>query len=164
MLLLVYTALIWSSLYLTFSFLKKSIYLFGCAGSLWQRVESLIFLVAQGICMCVCVCVKVALVIMVGDREAWCAVVRGVANSQTWLGGWTRTTTKVAARGIWAPQVAPWQRNCLLMQKVGFDPWVRKIFWIRKWKPTQVFLLRIATDRGTWWAIVPGMPKELDTI
>ena len=78
-----YTALIWSSLYLTFSFLKKSIYLFGCAGSLWQHVESLIFLVAQGICMCVCVCVKVALVIMVGDREAWCAVVRGVAKSQT---------------------------------------------------------------------------------
>ena len=29
---------------------------------------------------------------MVKDREAWRAVVHGVAKSQTWLNDWTKTT------------------------------------------------------------------------
>ena len=30
---------------------------------------------------------------MVGDREAWCAVVHGVTKSRTWLGNWATTIT-----------------------------------------------------------------------
>ena len=31
-------------------------------------------------------------------------------------------------------------RVCLQYEKAGFDPWVGKIPWRRKWQPTQVFL------------------------
>ena len=36
-------------------------------------------------------------------------------------------------------------------RKFGFDPWVRKIPWRRKWQPTPVFLLGLehSMARGT---------------
>ena len=40
-------------------------------------------------------------------------------------------------------------------KRQGFDPWVRKIPWRRKWQPTPV-------DRGSWWAAVHEV-AELDT-
>ena len=39
---------------------------------------------------------------MVKVREAWCAAVHGVANSQTWLSDWTATYP-----------LAVWDRNCI---------------------------------------------------
>ena len=33
-----------------------------------------------------------------------------------------------------------WQRICLQCRKRGFDSWVRKIPWSRKWQPTPIFL------------------------
>ena len=45
----------------------------------------------------------------------------------------------------------------------GFDPWVRKILWRRKWQPTQYSCLGNPMDRGAWWATVHGVAKELDT-
>ena len=39
----------------------------------------------------------------------------------------------------------------------GFDPWVRKILWRRKWQPTPVFLPREnPMDRRASWATVHG--------
>ena len=31
-----------------------------------------------------------------------------------------------------------WQRICLQCRRPGFDPWVRKIPWRKKWQPTPV--------------------------
>ena len=31
-------------------------------------------------------------------------------------------------------------KNLPVMRETGFDPWVRKIPWSRKWQPTPVFL------------------------
>ena len=39
----------------------------------------------------------------------------------------------------------------------GFDPWVVKIPWRRKWQPTPVFLPGKSMDRGAWWATVHGV-------
>ena len=48
-------------------------------------------------------------------------------------------------------------RRC---RRHGFDPWVRKIPWRRKWQPTPVFLPGESTDRGVWWATVHWVPKS----
>ena len=49
---------------------------------------------------------------------------------------------------------------CLQCGRLGFDPWVGKIPWSRKWQPTPVFLLQNAMDRGDWCAIVHGVTKS----
>ena len=45
-------------------------------------------------------------------------------------------------------------------KRCGFDPWVGKIPWNRKWKPTPVFLLENPMDRGAWGATVHGVTKN----
>ena len=44
-------------------------------------------------------------------------------------------------------------------KRCGFDPWVGKIPWRRKWQPTPVSCLRNPIDRGEW-AIVHGGAKS----
>ena len=60
----------------------------------------------------------------------------------------------------------PWwrrgQRVCLLCGRPGFDPWVRKIPWRRKWQPTPVFL---PGESHGWRSLVGYSPwgcKESD--
>ena len=43
----------------------------------------------------------------------------------------------------------------------GFDPWVRKISWRRKWQ-LQYSCLGNPMDREAWWTAVHGVTKELD--
>ena len=42
------------------------------------------------------------------------------------------------------------------------DTWVGKISWRRKLQPTLYLAWEPAIDRGTWWATVHGITKELD--
>jgi len=42
----------------------------------------------------------------------------------------------------------------LQFRRLGFDPWVEKIPWSRKWQPTPVYLPGKSMDRGAWWAAV----------
>ena len=42
----------------------------------------------------------------------------------------------------------------------GFNPWVGKIPWSRKWEPALVSCLENSMDRGTSWAIVHGAAKS----
>ena len=38
--------------------------------------------------------------------------------------------------------------QCRICRRPGFDPWVEKIPWRRKWQPTPVFLPGESVDRG----------------
>ena len=65
-------------------------------------------------------------------------------------------TRLFALKGQWLqviPLVAQWKRIGLQIRRhrsCGFEPWVRKIPWRRKWQPTPVFCLENLMDRGAW--------------
>jgi len=46
----------------------------------------------------------------------------------------------------------------------GFDPWVRKIPWRRKWQPTPVFLTGESYGQRSLASYSPGCRHESDTI
>ena len=60
------------------------------------------------------------------DREGWCDAIHGVMKSQTQLGNQTTT--------INFPWWLRWYTICLQWGRPGFDPWVGKKSWRRKWQ------------------------------
>ena len=52
---------------------------------------------------------------------------------------------------------------CLQCRRPGFDPWVGKIPWRRKWQPTPVFLPGKSHGRKSLVAYSPRTRKEWDT-
>ena len=62
------------------------------------------------------------------------------------------------ATATWASLVAKRVKNLPAMWETpGFDPWVRKIPWRRKWQPTPVFLPGNPMDRGDRWTTIHGV-------
>ena len=55
---------------------------------------------------------------------------------------------------------AQWKESTCQGRRHGFDPWVGKIPWRRKWPPTPVFFLENPMDRGAWWATVHGVTES----
>ena len=60
---------------------------------------------------------------------------------------------------VWLPWWLKWSRICLQCRRHGFDPWVRKIPWRRKWQPTPVLLP--GESRGQRYSL--QCCKETDT-
>ena len=64
-------------------------------------------------------------------------------------------------------EVIPWWLRgysvCLLCRRPGFDPWVGKIPWRRKWQPTPVFLPGESHGRRSLVGFSPRGRKESDT-
>ena len=51
----------------------------------------------------------------------------------------------------------------ILCGRPGFDPWVRKIPWRRKWQPTPVLLPGKSHGQRSLMGYSPWSRKELDT-
>ena len=68
------------------------------------------------------------------DRGAWQATVHGVAK------GWTRLSdfTLVTRQGL--PRWLSGKESACQCRRPGFDAWVRKNLWRRKWQPAAVCL------------------------
>jgi len=49
--------------------------------------------------------------------------------------------------------------QCRRYRRCGFDPWVRKIPWRKKWQPIPVFMPG-ESHRGAWQATVHGVAKS----
>ena len=61
---------------------------------------------------------------------------------------------------VGASQVEESTCQCRRHRRCGFDPWVGKIPWRRKWQPLQYSYLGNSMDRVCWWAIAYGVIKS----
>ena len=71
---------------------------------------------------------------------------------------------------VWGPPNAAWGfpggsvvKNLPACRRHGFDPWVRKVPWRRKWQPTPLFLLGKSNGQRSRGATVHGVIKDSDT-
>ena len=89
----------------------------------------------------------------------WFQIGKGVQFSSVWH-DWG---TELNWMPDWAPRWLSGKEYTCQCRRHGFDPWVGKISWRRKWQPTPVSWLENSMDRGAWRATVHGVPKEWDT-
>ena len=87
------------------------------------------------------------------DGGAWWAAAYGVTQSQAWL-KWLSSSSNKWLSGKESSAKAGDAGD------MGFNPWVGKILWNRKWQSTAVFCLRNPIDRGDRWAAVHGVSKS----
>ena len=63
----------------------------------------------------------------------------------------------------WLPWWLSGKKSTCQWRRSGFDPWIRKILWRRKWKPTPVFLPGKSCGQRNLAGNSPWGCKELDT-
>ena len=75
--------------------------------------------------------------------------------------GWGEITLVIKCLNF--PEGSDGKSVCLQCRRPGFDPWVRKIPWRRKWQPTPVLLPGKSYGRRSLVGYSPWGRKELDT-
>ena len=92
-----------------------------------------------------------------GSLVCW---VQRVAKSWTRLSDWTELIENVGFPGGASGKEPAYQ--CKRQRRRGFNPWIGKIPWSRKWQPTPVFLPGESHGQRSWRAVV-HMVAESDT-
>ena len=69
-------------------------------------------------------------------KEAWQATVHRVEQ----LSSVAKSRTQLSTCWIWLPSWLSGKESAYQYRRCGFNPWVGKISWGRKWQPTPVFL------------------------
>ena len=49
------------------------------------------------------------------------------------------------------------KKSACQYRRPGFDPWVGKIPWSKKWQPALVLWVENPVDRGAWRATIHGV-------
>ena len=65
------------------------------------------------------------------------------------------------ATELYWPEVS--KKSTCQFRRHGFDSWVRKIPWRRKWQPAQNSCLENSMNSGAWRATVQGIQKKKNT-
>ena len=94
---------------------------------------------------------------MVMDREAWLAAIHGVTQSWTRLRDWTELN--------WTEGIPWWlisKESACQCKRCGFNSWVERILWKRKWQSTPVLLPRDSHGQTSLAGYSPWSHKELD--
>ena len=95
------------------------------------------------------------------DREAWWTTVHGFTKSQTQLSDFQFSATlRLGFPGGATGKEPAYQ--CRRHNRVGFDPWVRKIPWRREWQTTSVFLPGESQGQRSLVGYGPQGHKESD--
>ena len=106
------------------------------------------------------------------DRGAWQTTVHGVAKSWTWLSHFhslTRSGIISNPDDLSYWRLPRWLSGkesvcqCRRCRKHGFNPWVGKIQWRKKWQATPVFLSGKFHGHRSGAGYSPWGRKELDT-
>ena len=79
----------------------------------------------------------------------------GLFEGAIFFGGWEGTLN--------LPWWLRWQIICLQCRRPGFSPWVGKIPWRRKWRPTPIFLPGESHGQRRLEGYSPWGHKESDT-
>ena len=93
-------------------------------------------------------------------RGTWWAIGHGVAKTLTWLSRCAREN--IMRLKLRASLGLKLQRVCLQYQRPQSDPWVLKIPWRRKWRPTPVSLPGESHAQRILVAYSPWGHKESD--
>ena len=75
----------------------------------------------------------------------------------------TVTYDMLLASLLGLPRYRSGKESAYQLRRCGFDPWVRKIPWRRKWQPTPVFLPGKSHGKGCLVGCSSGGCKESDT-
>ena len=93
-----------------------------------------------------------------GATSIYCMKTSLSGCAHVWLQ--LQTLKKKKKKNTWFPRWHSGKESACQYRRHGFNLWVKKIPWRRKWQPLQYSCLENPMDRGAWWAADHGVVKS----